>query len=378
MEQTQMTKGRSDAGPGQQTLLVVGPQPPPLGGGAATVQVLLDELAMRQTIGVLAINTSPPPEYSKKAMLGLSLEKARRGFSITKQYLRAIEYSSAALVFSNNLFTLTAVPLLLLLAHGRHKPFYLKPVGGDLDLFLAAKNPLLRRYLVGILRRADGILAQTRQLQERLRQLGCRNVYYLPGYRSPCRCARPSVGKEPGVRLIFLAQITREKGAMTLLEALRLLPPELGACGDFYGPIFAEDRDEFLWRLRDTPGARYCGVVEFAQSVSLIAGYDALVLPTYFDGEGHPGVIIEAMQAGVPVISTWHRAIPELITDGDNGFLVPVLDSRALADRIGRLATDRVLREKMGAANYDRGREFRSDTVIPRLLEVLFSERRTR
>ncbi len=357
----------------QRTLLVVGPQPPPLGGGAATVQVLLDELAKQGTIRTLAVNTAPPPKYSKRMMRGLSVEKARRELSILRQYLRNVERSSVILVFSTNLFMLTTVPLLLLLARRHRKPFYLKPIGGDLDLFLAAVSQPLRRYMVSVLRRTDGVLAQTRQLQETLRQLGCGNVHYLPGYRLPCEFAHPRARSGSGIRLIFLAQIAREKGAMTLLEALRLLPPHAGARADFYGPIFDEDRDEFLASLQGTPGARYCGTVELGDASAIIAEYDALVLPTYFAGEGHPGVIIEAMQAGIPVISTCHRAIPELITDGENGFLVPVLDSRTLADRIGLLASDSILRERMGRANYERGQEFRADIVIPRLLQVLFS-----
>jgi len=78
------------------------------------------------------------------------------------------------------------------------------------------------------------------------------------------------------------------------------------------------------------------------------------------------------MQAGVPVISTRHRAIPELITDGENGLLVPVQDSRALAEAIKRIALDFSLRERMGQANFHRGQEFRPDVVVPQMLDIIF------
>jgi glycosyltransferase involved in cell wall biosynthesis len=104
----------------------------------------------------------------------------------------------------------------------------------------------------------------------------------------------------------------------------------------------------------------------------LIAHYDALVLPTYYDTEGHPGVLIEAMHAGVPVISTQVRTFPELIANGTNGFLVPTQDSPALADAIHLLAVDPALRKTMGEANRCKGREFRVDVVVASLLKVIF------
>ncbi|MDC0505936.1 glycosyltransferase, partial [Amylibacter sp.] len=53
-----------------------------------------------------------------------------------------------------------------------------------------------------------------------------------------------------------------------------------------------------------------------------MSGYDFLVLPTTWHGEGYPGVIIEAFSIGLPVIATNFRAIPDLVKDNYNGFLV--------------------------------------------------------
>lgn len=71
-----------------------------------------------------------------------------------------------------------------------------------------------------------------------------------------------------------------------------------------------------------------------------------LVLPTYFETEGHPGVLIEAMHAGVPVIATQVRTFPELVVNGVNGFLVPTQDSYFLAEAILLLAVDSDLEKK--------------------------------
>jgi glycosyltransferase involved in cell wall biosynthesis len=161
-----------------------------------------------------------------------------------------------------------------------------------------------------------------------------------------------------------------------LLEALQLLAQrcDLRVNCDFYGPIHDEIRKEFLCQLDVTPNARYCGMAQAGSGPSVIAGYDALVLPTFFACEGHPGVIIEAMHAGVPVISTQHRAIPELVVDGENGILVPVRDSHALAEAIKQIALDRPLRERMGQANYRKGQEFHTEVVVAQMMKIIFPE----
>jgi glycosyltransferase involved in cell wall biosynthesis len=85
-------------------------------------------------------------------------------------------------------------------------------------------------------------------------------------------------------------------------------------------------------------------------------------------------VIIEAMQAGVPVISTMHRASPELITHGENGLLVPIQDSQALAEAIKQIALDVPLRKRMGEASCMKGQWFRTEAVMPRMLKIIFKE----
>jgi glycosyltransferase involved in cell wall biosynthesis len=295
--------------------------------------------------------------------------------SITRQYHRYVRASDAVLVFATNGFILALGCWLLLLARRSQVPFYLKPLGGDLALFVARQRKPIRSYLMRYLRATDGILVQTRQLQEDLAQLGCTNTYYVQGYRSPPKPIPLKGHDSEECRLIFLSQIMKEKGALVMLEALRVLAlgSDAKVTCDFYGPIFEEDRNEFLGQLAATPGTQYCGVTEVGTASLVIAMYDALVLPTYFSGEGHPGVIIEAMQAGVPVISTEHQAIPELITHGENGLLVPVRDNHALAEAIQRIALDRPLRTQMGEANYRRGQEFRADVVVPRILQIALS-----
>jgi len=86
------------------------------------------------------------------------------------------------------------------------------------------------------------------------------------------------------------------------------------------------------------------------------AAFDALVLPSA--NEGTPVSAIEALAAGRPVVATHVGGVPDVVQEGDDGFLVELGATDDLADRLARLARDPQLRERMGRA----GREH----VLPR------------
>lgn len=354
-------------------LLLVGPKPPPIGGSPLTVQAILSELSLYPNVDVTLINTSPAVDVRQR-MTGFNLEKVRRSLIILPEYVSAIRRCDAVLVFANDLFAITLGPILLSLARLFRKPFYLKPVAASLDLFIESQKKPLRAYLLGVLRATSGILAQTRLLQQELTRLGLTNVYYVPGCRSFGPIAPTAQASSTGLRLIFLGHISRLKGALVLLDALSSLKQicDQDVTCDFYGPIIDEIHDDFLRALESVPNARYCGAVEPGIGPQVIAKYDVLVLPTYHITEGHPGVLIEAMHAGVPVIGTQVRTFPELITHGINGLLVPTQDSQALAEAIRQLAVDPCLRRRMGDANRHKGEEFRADVVVAQLLNIIF------
>jgi glycosyltransferase involved in cell wall biosynthesis len=86
-----------------------------------------------------------------------------------------------------------------------------------------------------------------------------------------------------------------------------------------------------------------------------LVDFDVLTLPSLQEPFGRS--IIEAMALGAPVVATRVGGVPEIITDGEHGLLVPPDDPRALADAIDRLLGDAALRGRLGAAGRERVRE---------------------
>jgi glycosyltransferase involved in cell wall biosynthesis len=102
-------------------------------------------------------------------------------------------------------------------------------------------------------------------------------------------------------------------------------------------------------RIAGIQGGEYVHMLGGREDVeSILASLDAFALTSRT--EGLPLVLLEAMATGLPVVSTAVGGIPDLLTDGVTGFLVPPGDGPALTDRLASLSSDGALSRRVGAA----------------------------
>jgi glycosyltransferase involved in cell wall biosynthesis len=88
--------------------------------------------------------------------------------------------------------------------------------------------------------------------------------------------------------------------------------------------------------------------------------------------EGVPITLIEAMAAGLPIVATDCGSVRDVVTDGENGFVVPVGDVAAFADRLQLLAGDPLLRKRLGRSGRRRAEvHFRIENTARRYEELL-------
>jgi len=98
----------------------------------------------------------------------------------------------------------------------------------------------------------------------------------------------------------------------------------------------------------------------------------AVIFVLSSDQEGCPNVLLEAMSFGVPSIATRVGAVPEIITDGENGLIVPRRDPAKLAEALRVLLSDAERRAKIGTSGRERIREaFTEDLHLARLKQLL-------
>jgi len=176
-----------------------------------------------------------------------------------------------------------------------------------------------------------------------------------------------------GTRLLFVGRLMPEKGVFDVLEALAL-PSAASAChlriaGS--GPA-AEAVRRRVSQLDLGARVTLCGYLGPAGLARAYAEADIFVLPTYY-AEGFPTVILEAMYAGLPIVTTPVRGAADRLKDGENALFVPAHRPDLLATALQRLAGDHDLRARMGRENRRKVEEFAPDRVSPRYLEILRS-----
>lgn len=152
------------------------------------------------------------------------------------------------------------------------------------------------------------------------------------------------------VTILFLSNLIESKGVYILLDALKILAnTNVRFQCDFVGEESAITEaifDERVTALQLESHVNYLGKKYGEEKVVVFSKADIFVHPTFSDC--FPLVLLEASQYKLPMVSTYEGAIPEVIDDGINGFLVPQNNSAALAEKLEVLIKDAALRKKMG------------------------------
>lgn len=157
------------------------------------------------------------------------------------------------------------------------------------------------------------------------------------------------------------ALVHANKGQLHLIEAARLLGDRVPR---LHVLLLGEGPDA-AWLGREAAKTGRVEMTGFVRNVGdYLAIMDVFVLPSYHEGFG--GVLVDAMEAGLPVVATRVGGIPEIVTDGENGLLVPPGDAAALAAAIQRLHENRSFRLRLGEAGRERARGYSARTMARR------------
>lgn len=327
----------------------MGPLPPPRGGETVLFELFLDEVrSRREELGISSIrvtNTSPGRQHEYR---GLTLEDGFRGLRLLAALASTPLTSSGLIFFASGRRLLAGSPVLPLLAR-MGVSVVVRMFGTSLATSLEALSPPRRRRVVCWLGAAQVVFVETLAELAACRALGVANAAHGPNFRR----VPPPPPREPPrseLRLAFVGLVSREKGIHDLIDALALVGP--GVTLDVWGELKHDEEGELTRRLAETPRCTYRGIHD-GDGATLLARYDALVLPSRYKLEGHAGVVLEAMVAGIPAIVSTRPGLIELVADRENGLVVPEGDPEALADAIERLA-DKRFREALGHANRSR------------------------
>jgi len=188
------------------------------------------------------------------------------------------------------------------------------------------------------------------------------------------RKSRKELKKTP--EILFLSNLIETKGVYVLLEACATVKSKginfhctfVGGEGD----ITTSDFVDHVKLLDLNEEVHYKGKKFGDEKIKAFNDADIFVFPTFYSKECFPLVLLEALAAGVPVISTYEGGIPDIIDNGVNGFLIEQRNVQMLANQLEKLLTDPNLCKEIEKAGRDKfEKEFDIEIFEHKLTQIL-------
>jgi starch synthase len=179
---------------------------------------------------------------------------------------------------------------------------------------------------------------------------------------------RPSV--------VFVGRITRQKGIVHLLEAAPYLNPEAQLVLCAAAPDTPEIEQEVRAHIEALHGVFWLDeILPRRETAQIMSHASVFVCPSVYEPFGF--VNLEAMACEAPVVATAVGGIPEIVVDGETGYLVPPRDPTALAERVNALLADVALQRQFGKAGRARVLDHFSWTAVAERTVTLYERLRS-
>ena len=300
--------------------------------------------------------------------IGCRLRRGGRPFSLIHVHCSELPWTFAFAVLVRSVLRR---PLVLTTHCSAIVTFHPETLAGRL---LALPARMAERFAV---RRADAVIVLTERVKRAYVLKGLADperVFVVPDgvrldlFRPARGDAATASGSAPIV--LYCGRFAPEKGWADMIAAARLLiergcPARFQLCGD--GNELPRCRRE-LRKLGLAQRVELLGHLDRAEVAELMARAAVVVVPSRHEELG--GTVLEALASARAVVATKVGGLPEVITHGVNGLLVPPYDPPRLAEAISRLVSEPALRSELGAAGARRVRRFDARIVAAETLSV--------
>ncbi len=280
--------------------------PGPIGGTTVLFEQLASELERLPGVGVRVINTS--------RRHGNRWRSISQAANVAISLIREIAACDVISFHSSRAGAAYFGPIVCAICGVFRKPWIFRGFG-DFESWHRSASGLERTLFRAGALRADITFFETKSAVAYFSSRGFKGVRWYPNNR-PFVTAKsndmPSV--ERSLRFVFVGHVKPSKGVRELIAAGERFE---SIVLDVYGPLLeGMSASDFFGKK-----ARYCGALQPQAVAGTLQNYDILLFPTYYKGEGYPGIILEAYAQGLPVIATRWHSIPEIVTE-ETGLLI--------------------------------------------------------
>jgi len=325
----------------EKRILMIGPLPPPYGGATILFKRIIEHFEDRDIDFKVMDKWKADRNIFVKCFSGLKL---------LIKFIFNIHKFNCVIFFGAVKGTFLMGPVIAIFSNLFKKPFILRVFGGrfhsEYDKLSKSKKQILNKTLL-----KNGLLLfETLETVDYFRRnIKNDNIKWHPNFRK--------INFKKGIskkckKIIFLGAVKPSKGINVILESADNLDKSVEI--DVYGPL-----EEGIKKMnfKKNKNIHYRGILDSDEIIKTLKKYDLLILPTFFIGEGYPGVILEAYSVGIPVITTEWRSIPDIV-DEKSGILIPPKSSRALSKAINTLVKNPKLYKNKCLGAKEKAKDF--------------------
>lgn len=265
----------------------------------------------------------------------------QRPLYLAKYVLSLLFVRKAKLVFSASSFVTYTLLKIAKELGWKGSDIYYWVIGGNYANYVEEGRISSKLYLD-----LHKIIVEGESMKSKLDSMGYSNVQVLPNIKDIDYVPQKTENNSRDKRFVFLSRVMPQKGVDYIIEA----SSKLKAAGvddflvDIYGRVDPGYEKDFYEKIQHIDNVKYRGFLNLdsKEGYDTLASYDIMLFPTYWEGEGFPGIIIDAFVAGLPIIATDWNLNKSLIHDGYNGLIIPVHEVDALASAMKAVINDEV------------------------------------
>lgn len=289
----------------------------------------------------------------------------KRFGSIAIQYLKMFMKCKNIMILPAQNGLKLFVPLAVLLNIFFHRKLHYIVIGGWLAEYLTE-----HKFLKELLKRFDGIYVETGTMKNTLEKMGFKNIVVMPNCKE-LKILMPEelvFDEKKPYKFCTFSRVMKEKGIEDAIDAITQINKkndDIICMLDIYGQIDKNYEERFLELQSTFPDyISYKGIVDYNCSADVLKKYFALLFPTYYNGEGFAGTLIDAFAAGIPVIASDWKYNSELIENMKTGLVYSTSEFNTLEDSIDWMINNVDKVKEMKYNCLYESKKFRPENVI--------------
>lgn len=244
--------------------------------------------------------------------------------------------------------------------------FFYWVVGGSFHTMIREGKFSAKNYVF-----LRGIFVQGQSMVDSLRESGLNNAVYVPNSKIINHYGekRPKNGDK--THFVFLSRVEEYKGCTDIIKAVDNLNLS-GYSGKFDVVFYGRESEDvsyvkqFNEMVSSRDNVEYRGLLNLRDTKNYdeLAKYDVMLFPTYWHGEGFPGIVIDAYIASLPIIASDWNLNKDVVEEGQTGWIISPHDVDALSERMKYVIENKEVVRRMSETCRERAAQYDSRIVL--------------